>query len=295
MRTLIKILCLVLLLAGLSLLVFTQTVTPCPHCNTVSASSAAASIVSTSSAPSSKHASPHTGNHIKTLRIFYPGADHQPYLLPSKKGQHSGIIQALLGPFLSAHHYRLKLVHLPRARVLDSLYNGKLDLAMGNPSWYGPDNQLHFSRPLVGYSDYIFQRANFGSVITDWQDLSGERVCTHVNYRYQQLEQMTEQHLITLVSSGSTTLMLRMFLAGRCDFLIGENLVIRYLSKQGGAARHIKRSRLTDNTWAVGLAAAPHLTDFITRLNKYLDSDEYQKHRQHVRQQWALEPPPTQY
>jgi ABC-type amino acid transport substrate-binding protein len=292
MRTLAKILGTIIVLTAITLLILWQLVKPCSHCDAVTISSAAANAGSATQSTSPRR-TPAAG--VKKLRIFYPGADQEPYFLPTANGQAGGIIEALLQPFLQSHQYQLVLVNVPRARVHDHLYNGNLDLAMGNPHWYELSDQLHFSRPLIRYTDYIFQRADSGALLSQWQELSGERVCTHLNYQYQQIDEMAAKNLITLVPSGSSTLMLRMFLAGRCDYLIGERHVITYLSQQEGVSEHIKPSLLTDDNWAAGLSAAPNQKHFIDQLNQYLSSPQYHQHQQLVRERWKIAPAPKHY
>jgi polar amino acid transport system substrate-binding protein len=159
------------------------------------------------------------------------GLDKPPYIMLNSN---SGYELELLKLLTKKMGYDVVFLHVPNARIINLMLEGKADIATLQKE--EPDSPLLYSRPYISYQNVAVSRADRGIQLSQLAQLTPYRVVAFHNARFllgQDFQQITTQ-ISSYQEVANQRQQLQMLMLERCDVVLMDRNILRYYATEAG-------------------------------------------------------------
>ena len=209
------------------------------------------------------------GQQITVLR----GQDFPPYHYLDHGGRETGILVELIQKAASRLDLTVRFRQFPWSRCLRMLKDGKADAMMNLFKTKNREAFMVFSQtPLAREVNRFFTLNGKDLTFTgDMTRLTGLKIGAVRNYSYGKAFDEAASRL-TLLRLETEKSMLMNLIQGRCDMIIGNEVVIRALADQAGVAQRVipLGPKLTNDPLYIGFSRARGHRDLARKFSNAL-------------------------
>ncbi|WP_163835883.1 substrate-binding periplasmic protein [Spartinivicinus ruber] len=185
------------------------------------------------------------GNQVKVGYVVHGPPFHE---LTNEKLS-GGLVYDVAQAIVLAANKQPHFMKLPTNRVDDFLIAVKIHMiCFHNPMWVNKPERFHWGPEMFHRKEYFIIPQEV-SDITDYSQLKGKSIATHLGYVYSnKVTDLFEQGISKRVNKQKTTAMYNILQLRRVHTLIDNEISFNYLKKQG-VATGLRLSSLVDKKY----------------------------------------------
>lgn len=189
--------------------------------------------------------------------------DYAPYW-SSVNDQHTGLVVDIAHKIFEGSQYELEIVTVPRKRINQWLYQGRIDLRVGNLDWLQEHENLSASGPVFTLSDHHWSGV-------DPVMPSPTRVCAVLGFLYSdEFNQRVQSGEYIRIDVAKPEQAFSMLAYQRCDMTVADLRLGTFMIEKLGLERKVTPLNKVDASWQLSFISLSDRKDLIEFINQQI-------------------------